>query len=166
MNFNQFAAPAAPQRAYAAPFRNRFEIKAEPNTPGAESRTNKNGEIKYFIPLKVIEGTLQEIRRWDGKYDPELRFTIRGADGDLLIVSCPWNGNVSQRFLNCLPNINYRKPIRFEIDGREDNGAYIQKLFISQDGTNIKNAFTRENPNGKPEWKPVTINGRKEYDRG
>lgn len=166
MNYSQFAAPAAPQRAYAAPFRDRFEIRADANAPGAQSRTNKNGKTVYFIPMKAVTGFLADVERWDGEFDPALKITLRsGQDGDLLVISCPWSGNVASRFLCCLANIDPARPVTLEIAGHEKDGAFVQNLFISQDGKQIRQAYTKENPNGKPAWQPVTVNGKVTYDR-
>lgn len=166
MNYSQFAAPAAPQRAYAAPFRDRFEIRADADTPGAQSRTNKNGKTVYFIGLKAVTGYLADVERWDGEFDPALKITLRSApDGDLLTISCPWAGNVATRFLYCLENIDPTRPVTMEIAGHEKDGAFVQKLFISQDGQQLRQAYTKESPNGKPAWQPVTVNGKVTYDR-
>ncbi|MDR1023299.1 MAG: hypothetical protein LBL94_08535 [Prevotellaceae bacterium] len=141
-------------------------IKRVPEgTPGATQRTNKAGASVHEVRYDHVIGILQEIGVSEGgPYGPQWLFTLQdGAESYRLQVG--ENTRELTSLLLALPGCDFRNPISISpYDFTDSDGKKRSGVTLKQAGRKVPWFFTRENPNGLPELKPVTIDGKETWD--
>lgn len=143
-----------------------FTTKANEGQEGAMKRTTKTGNVVWYHPHRAISGFITSVRKqekeWEGKKLVSLLITFED-DGKDYILTLPWKSNAASRFFICMENIDFKQKIRCEIATYNDK----QYLFFkyNNNDTNIPAKYTKDNPNGKPEWEWVEIDGEKKPNR-
>jgi len=132
--------------------------------PDAVERTNKLGNVVHEIHVNAIDGTLTDLHTKDGDYGLELIATVSDKDGNY-IIQMPFKSSTAKIFMTLLPNVDFSKPLEISVaQTKKEDGKTRDVLFVKQDGTNIKWAYTKANPNGLPPMVEKTKLGKKEWD--
>lgn len=107
---------------------------------------------KYIEKYDLLEAIIYKIE-W---YDTEQRYDTRyrgwkihlDANGKKGVLDLPFDTRVSSRFMKLAENIDYTKPVEFRAwkDTRSDSTA----LFVGQDGKNVPQKYTRDEPGDLP----------------
>lgn len=119
------------------------------------------GRTVYIREYDHIYGYLTEIKTVDKETLEGLKYRVfqfvfdNGA-GVELVLEVPVKSDFVARFAKCCPNIDFRRPLF--IKSFPDRSTHLPVIIIQQDGEKIEQAFTREKPNGLPQWErdPVT----------
>lgn len=119
------------------------------------------GRTVYIREYDHIYGYLTEIKTVDKETLEGLKyrvfqFTFDNGAGVELVLEVPVKSDFVARFAKCCPNIDFRRPLF--IKSFPDRSTHLPVIIIQQDGEKIEQAFTREKPNGLPQWErdPVT----------
>jgi hypothetical protein len=117
--------------------------------------------------LKIADGHICDTKNTNlgnyiGGYIKKLEFKTVTTDTttiELLEITISWEQEVYQLNLPldttgrglmlCLPNIDYTKALEINCAKNEAGYSYI---WVSQNGKNVTNYWTKENPKNKPEW--------------
>lgn len=132
---------------FITPFNGRFEIRCDEGTEGAESRVNRNGRTVHFVATNSLSGFLTDADKYTGEYGSYLRLFLT-RDGDQYRLTLPWKGNMAGCFLACMENIDFTKSVQIDISTYNDRNY----LFFKQGGHRVPAKYTKETPNGRPEW--------------
>jgi len=156
---NDFIAKSKP-KVFCQTFNGVFEIRVTKDTPGAQHRVNRADKDVWYLPAKSICGFIVDADKRETAFGPTLEIVLERGNGMELIFSTPWKGNVAGGFLNRMVNIDFGAEVQLDIAGGER-----QTLFIKQRGKNVPVAYTRENPNGRPDWEKIETPDGVFFDR-
>ena len=130
--------------------------RVDKDTEGAIERVNKLGNTVYEKFYDSFTGTLVSIKVQDGAYGKTWNFGL-SDNGEMYTLQLSYSNSFATQFLKMLPNIDVTKPIRISPSTKLVDGKNQSSLFINQNGTPIKHAYTKENPNGLPDMKQVLV---------
>lgn len=107
---------------------------------------------KYFKYYNAVEGLVNSVVWYDtkDKYEVQYRgFKVNmDVDGQSVVLDLGFGSKPYDVFVRVAPNVDWSKPVKFSAwKGDDDKQAFV----LWQDGSALKYAFTRENPNGCPE---------------
>jgi hypothetical protein len=104
-------------------------------------------------------GKLVGIKTKDSEWGKQWLFSFQDK-GDVYILQMPYSNGLATAFLKMLPNVDVTKEMKVTPSTKEIEGKKRSSIFINQDGVAIKHAYTKDNPNGLPEWEQVVIKGQ------
>lgn len=149
--------------------------RPEMDIPDLIERTNKNGEKVYEVHQDYITGRIVSCEiKVDEEYGDKLMimFNTRGTK---TLVQVPFDSAYGRGFLNKMLNIDVSKDVRlapYEFLDRSATATGDPKkdtkrgISIEQNGIKVAPLYTKENPNGLPELKQVTLNNKPVWDSG
>lgn len=141
----------------------KFCQRVPEGTPGAQTRTNKMGNIVHEKFYDNFTGKLVGIKTQDGSYGKSWIFSFKDG-GEIYNLQLSYSNSFATAFLKMLPNVDLSKEMKVSPSVKEVDGKDKSSLFINQDGIAIKHAFTREHPNGMPDMEQVTVKGQQVWD--
>lgn len=133
-------------------------LQVASDTPGAESRINKNEKEVWEIKSDWIEGHITDIKVVDKTDWIEWQVFINDR-GEKWILSFPYSGGSATGFLSRIEACDFTKPIRvcpYWIPKEDDPTNHRAYLGLYQDNgdTKIESQYTKENDyNGLPQLK-------------
>ncbi len=146
-----------------------WELNCDEGEPGAVPKTTSDG-LKYVKYFKKVRGRITGIRtkevEWtdDGGKSRTSRFLCIDLvhKGDKASLSMNLTSIAALSFMKVVERIDPSKEVSMSI---ADSGTYYS-VIVKQDGEYLKHAYTKDNPNGLPEAKPVELpDGGLGYDR-
>ena len=153
------------RRSFADIFEGKFElaVKSMDEHPDARQRVNKAGKTVFGVVVGSLCGRIADVDCTENEYGAKLLVTL-AVGGDELLIRMPFDSAQAFGVLNVLPRIDFSADV--ELIARPGDGKGRAALFVKQGGQVLKHAFTRENPNGRPDWVPHTMgDGRVVYDK-
>jgi hypothetical protein len=148
---------------YITIFGGKFAQRVPDGTEGAITRTNKLGKTVTEKFYDHFTGKLESIKVQDGTYGKTWNFGFRDSK-ELYILQLSYSNSFATAFLKMLPNIDLTKEMKLSPSTKEVDGKNKSSLFVNQDGTAIKHAYTKDMPNGMPDMEQVIIKGEKVWD--
>lgn len=148
---------------YITIYQGRFTQSVPEGTPGAVSRTNKNGKVVHEKYYDSFVGKLVGIKTQDGAYGKNWMFSFKDKE-DVYILQLGYSNNYAVSILKMLPNINLAEEMKVSPRSEEKDGKTQTSLFINQNGVAIKHAFTKDHPNGIPQWEQIIVKGIPTWD--
>lgn len=139
--------------------------KVKSDTPGAVSRTNKNGETVYEINHDKLTGKISSIKVEEhDQFGKQIRIVVDDDQQYLLTISM--RGGYGTGFLFRMMNVDFSKEVTFVpyLIPQEDSKPDKAVLVLYQDDKKVESFFTKENKNGLPELEPITVKGKKTWD--
>lgn len=128
-------------------------------TENSVSRINKKGVEVWELQWNFVEGKIERVDTKDGDYGKQWEITL--WDGvKHWTLRLPYSSRTAKAFLCCLPNVDLSKPVRIQSAIKDDK----QSLFVSQDGSALKWAFTKAEPNGLPKMEKIKVKGNEVWD--
>lgn len=122
---------------------------------------SKKGKVTYIREFDHIYGYLVNVRSHEeetleGLKYRTMHFTFDNGSGNEIVLVVPLTSEFVARFAKCAPNFNFQKPIFIKVF--PDRKTHTPVVIFQQGGENVPQAFTREKPNGLPQWEhdPVT----------
>lgn len=148
-------------KKYVSIIKGQFSLKCDQDTPGASSRENKNGDLVYELLYDQLEGVITNIEFVKGKYGEKIDVTIK--DSEEVVLNISWKDfSVRDRFIKCLPNVNFCQPIVFKTF-QNDQGKTVFLMY--QEGQLIKQKWTKDNPGDFPQPKQTkNFDGSTKWD--
>lgn len=142
----------------------KFCQRVDPSTPGAIARVNKLGNTVHEKFYDSFTAKLVGIKTQDSQaYGTNWVFSFKDK-GDVYQLQLSFSNSFATAFLKMLPNIDLEKEMKLQPVTKEVDGKTKSSLFVTQNGVNVKHAYTRENPNGLPDMKQITLKGQLIWD--
>lgn len=141
----------------------RFTKRVNETTAGATQRINKLGKAVWEKYYDSFTGKLINIRTQDSPYGKQWVFDFKDKE-DIYHLTLSYSNGFASTFLKILPNIDVTKEIKVSTSTKEVDGKKKSSLFINQNGVALKHAFSKENPNGLPQWEKVMVKGVEVWD--
>lgn len=151
---------------YITTYDGNFSIKVKEGTVGAITRTNKVGKTVHELYYPRFTGKLVDIRKKedDKGYGPSWIFTFVDAE-DKYFLQLPYSDRSASTFLKILPNVDLEKEMTLSISSKvNEKGKKETSFFVNQDGNSLKHFYTKDNPNGLPQWEQVPVKGVLTWD--
>ncbi len=148
---------------YITIYQGKFSQSVPENTPGAVTRTNKNGKVVHEKYYDNFTGKLIGIKTQDSPFGKNWVFSFKDKE-DIYLLQLGYSNNYAVSILKMLPNIDLSKEMKVSPKSEEKDGKTQTSLFINQDGTPVKHAFTKDTPNGIPQWEQITVKGIPTWD--
>lgn len=148
---------------YITIFNGKFTQSVPEGTTGAVTRINKNGKTVHEKYYDSFTGKLVGIKTQDGAYGKNWLFSFKDRE-DIYNLQLGYSNNYAVSILKMLPNINLDIEMKVSPKSEEKDGKTQTSLFINQNGTPVKHAFTKDNPNGIPQWEQITVKGVPTWD--
>lgn len=137
--------------------------RLQTKTPDAIERVTKEGKLVYEEFYKGWKGKITNIKTRENDYGKSWMIELTDEFG-VYFLQMPYSSGYSASFLKALPNVDLTKDVtltpKLTIEGEKKRST----MFISQDGTGIKWAYTKDNPNGIPELKQIKVKGKTTWD--
>ena len=133
-----------------------------PTTTSIE-RVNKVGNTVHEEYYQGWEGIITAITTKESEYGKNWEVTLQDDD-TTAILSMGYSSGYSAAFLKTLPNVDLSKPVTLSPKLTMNGDKKKAIMFVNQNGSAIKWAFTRDNPNGIPELKKIKVKGKDTWD--
>lgn len=150
-------------KTYAHIYKGKITLEVPEGTEGAVTRVNKNGREVSEVFFDSYEGTLIDITTGNGNYGKYWLFTFEDQ-GEEFTLQSSYSDSYAKALLKSLPNIDVKKPFKITPEMKTENGDTKTALYINQNGEGVKWAYTKENPNGLPQWEKITVKGEEKWD--
>ncbi len=141
----------------------KFCQRVPEGTPGAVTRVNKMGKTVHEKFYDNFTGRLVGIKTQDGEYGQSWIFSFKDKE-DVYNLQLSYSNSFATAFLKMLPNVDLTKEMKVSPSTKEVDGKPKSSLFINQNGSPLKHAYTRKVPNGMPDMEQVTVKGQQVWD--
>lgn len=141
----------------------KFSIRVPEGTKGAIARVNKLGKTVHEVFYDSFTAKLINIRTRDGEYGKSWEFDFRDGS-ETYTLQLSYSNSYATNLLKILPNVDLTKEMKIQPSQKIEDGKTKSSLFVSQDGTTLKHAYTKDKPNGLPQMVKVKIKGQEVWD--
>ena len=131
-------------------------------TDGAVERINKKGDTVHELYSNYVDGLIVGGRIKAGEFGQTVEIDLED-EGEVFNVQIPVpdvgkKGDIFMSFGKCCPNIDPTAVLFMGLGGDKSSGRPF--LFMKQHDQIIHPAFTKENPNGMPQWEKKEVMGK------
>lgn len=148
---------------YITILQGKFCQRVKDGTEGAVKRTNKIGKVVSEKFYDSFTAKLIDIKIADGTYGKTWNFYFVDQK-ETYILQLSYNNSLANTLLKILPNVDLTKELKLSPSQKEENGKVKTSLFVNQDGVALKHFYSKDNPNGLPQWKQIVVKGEKVWD--
>lgn len=148
---------------YITIYNGKLSTRVAEGTPGAMQRVNKLGKTVFEKFYDSFTGKLVGIKTQDSPYGKNWMFSFKDK-AEVYHLQLPYSNSYAKAFLKMLPNINLAEEMQVSPSVKEVDGKSKSSLFVKQAGEWVKQAYTKEVPNGLPQMKQVMIKGQQVWD--
>jgi len=153
-----------------------FTRRVEEGTPGAVASTLKKGpnegKLVHELHCNAIEGALVSFHIDESPWGKQWKITLditTGEDGveEFVVISTGYDNSHAVMLLKRLENLDLSKDVLVRTGAGKDKetGRDFSYTTFYQDGVKVAPAYTKEEPNGLPEFKKLVVNGQTVYDK-
>jgi hypothetical protein len=132
-------------------------------TEGAVSRINKAGREVFEMFYDSLEGTITGVGTKESDYGKFLVVQVE-SNGVNYQLEMNFSSGYSASFLKTLPNVKLSDRVQITPKLTIEGDKKKSVCFLNQNGSGLKWAFTRENPNGMPELVKIKVKGKDTWD--
>ena len=140
----------------------KWTIRVPEGTAGAVSRENKLGVEVHELQYSYVDGMIVDGRMKSGEYGTTLELDLQD-DGTLYNVQIPVPaaGKIGDYFMSfgkCAPKLDATKKLFLGLGF--DKTRQQPFLYLKQGGESIHSAFTKDAPDGMPQWEKKEVMGK------
>ncbi len=141
-----------------------FAKKVSEDTVGAVATKKQDGTVYHELRRDFFTGKLKrvEIKTHD-EYGDFLKLRVI-ANGKEYSIEMDFDSGYAFGFLSTVPNIALEDAFLMSPSYKEEDGKKRSRMFIQQNGSWLKQYFTRDTPNGLPELKKIKVKGKETWD--
>jgi len=144
----------------------RWTLRVPEGTEGAVERVNKVGDTVNELQFSYVDGYVAGGRIKQGQFGSTVEIDLQDGDETYLVqIPVPEAGGIGDYFMSfgkACPNIDPTKKLFLGLGyDREDDRSF---LYLKQDGNTVHSAFTKENPNGMPQWEKKEVMGKVKWN--
>jgi hypothetical protein len=132
-------------------------------TEGAVSRINKAGREVFEMFYDSLEGTITGVGTKESDYGKFLVVQVE-SNGVNYQLEMNFSSGYSASFLKTLPNVKLSDRVQITPKLTIEGDKKKSVCFLNQNGSGLKWAFTRENPNGMPDLVKIKVKGKDTWD--
>ncbi len=148
---------------YITIYQGKFSQNVPEGVEGSVTRVNKNGKTVHEKYYDSFTGKLVGIKTQDGAYGKNWVFSFKDNE-EVYNLQLGYSNNYAVSIIKMLPNIDLTQEMKVSPKSEEKDGKTQTSLFINQNGVAIKHAFTKDKPNGIPQWEQITVKGVPTWD--
>lgn len=127
-------------------------------------RVNKTGKTVHEEFYKGWKGRITDVRVKDHPdYGKFWNVTLADESGEA-VLQMNYSSGYSSAFLKTLPNVDLDSDVTITPKLTIEGDKKKTSVFITQHGTPLKWAFTKDNPNGLPDLKQIKVKGKITWD--
>lgn len=141
----------------------KFAVRTKEGEPGAVQRVNKLNNTVWEKFYDSFTAKLVNIRTRDSQYGKSWEFDFKDA-GDIWTLQLSYSNSYAKNLIKILPNADLAQEMKLQPSSKVEDGKTKSSLFVSQNGTTLKHAYTRTNPNGMPDMEEILVKGAKQLD--
>ena len=132
-------------------------------TSSSVMRTTKDNRIVHEEFYNGWLGKITDIKTRETDYGKEWNVTL--DDGTVkAVLQFKYSSGYAASFLKALPNVELNQPVTISPKLTIDGDKKRTTLFVNQNGSAVKWAYTKENPNGCPGLKQIKVKGQTTWD--
>ena len=132
-------------------------------TKDSKERVNMNGKTVHEEHYDYIDGIITDIQIRDGDYGKSWNINL-DDDGQQQVLQMPYSSGYSNSFLKTLPNVDLNSKVKLIPKLTVENDKKKTTLFVNQNGSAIKWAFTKDHPGDLPQLKQIKVKGKITWD--
>lgn len=132
-------------------------------TETSKQRTTKDGRVVNEEHYNGWMGKIINIQTRESEYGKEWQVEINDGTSTV-ILSFKYSSGYAASFLKALPNVDFTKQVTLTPKVTVDGDKKRTTLFLNQNGSAIKWAYTKDNPNGCPGLKQIKVKGQTTWD--
>lgn len=126
-------------------------------------RTTKEGKVVYEEFYKGWSGFITNVKAVDTDYGKKWNVEINDENGKA-ILQFNYSSGYASSFLKALPNVVLERAVAIKPNVTMIGDKKRTTIFLEQDGSAVKWAYTKDNPNGLPPMRLVKIKGVESWD--
>ena len=154
------------QRTFLSIMKGKLVMRVDEGTDKAVTRTNKMGNTVHELYFTSLEGYLVYINTNEhDEYGKSWAIGIQ--DGETLYeVQLGYTSGYAMGFLKRVESVEFTQKIKLVpyYIPKEGTDKHNAVLVIYQGSNKVEANYTKDNPNGLPNWEKVTINNKEEWD--
>jgi hypothetical protein len=132
-------------------------------TASSKERVTKEGKIVHEEFYHGWSGKITDIRTRTSDYGKDWNVTIE--DGEIkAILQMKYSSGYASAFLKTLPSVDLSQDVQLMPKAETIDGKTKTTMFVKQNGSAIKWAFTKDNPNGLPPMRKIKVKGVDVWD--
>lgn len=118
-----------------------------------------------------LEGTITDLSfktdEFEGQKIKKLVIKLVDDESETYVLSIPFESGYTSSLIGFIKNADLSKPITLSPSAKEKpDGKSERRIFVRQNGENLKSFYTKDNPNGLPSMKKVVKkSGKVEWDK-
>lgn len=128
----------------------------------SKSDTTK-GKVSYVRIVKRLKGYIvgfqsRQHETLEGKKYRVAQIVFDNGQGKKAMIVCPIDSEFVSRFAKCVENMNLAMPVEVSVFRDKQRGKTSVAFY--QNGQKVDQKYSKENPNGIPEWKTNPMTGK------
>lgn len=133
--------------------------------PNVVERINKNGKTVHEKHYDSFVAKLVGIKVVDSPIGKAWSFEFQDKE-EVYKLQFQYASPVASAFLKILPNVNLEKEMKLSMSMQKDEktGKDKTSLFVNQNGSALKQFYSKDRPNGIPDMKQITVKGEQVWD--
>ena len=148
----------------------KWTLRVPEGTEGAVERAltkgDKKGEIVHELQFGYVDGDVKGGSIKSGQYGSTVEILLVDDDEEYNVqIPVPDAGDIGDYFMTfgkACPNIDPTKKLFMGLGYDRDGDRSF--LYLKQDGQTVHAAFTKDNPNGMPEWEKKEVMGKTKWN--
>ncbi len=141
---------------YVGTFGSKFVIKVSEDTEGAVTRVTKSGEKRAELQYNQLSGHIVSVEHKVSPFGLALVIELQDGD-DHYTFSLPATSNHAINFYKRMENINYNKPVAFQLWEYD-----YPFLAVMQGGKLVDKRYENDQI---PKWEEKEVNGQMVWDK-
>lgn len=153
-------------RTFLQIMKGKLIMKVDEGTDGAIARVNKMNNTVHELYFKSLEGHLVYINTKEHE-EYGKSWGIGLQDGEVVYeVQVNYTSGYAMGFLKRIESVELTQKIKIcpYYIPKEGTDKHTETLVIYQNGNKIESNYTKDNPNGLPEWEKITVNNEVKWD--
>lgn len=141
-----------------------FRLQVPEGTEGSVKRVKKTGDEVSELSFSSLSGYIKNISFEDTENFGRRVNIVVESDKDYKL-SLGYADGLACNFYKILPNVDPALPVRINLSNEiKPDGKTKTSLFINQNDTPVKWAYTKDNPNGIPSYEQIKVKGQDTWD--
>lgn len=156
------------QRTFLSIMKGKLVMRVEEGTEKAITRTNKMGNTVHELYFTSLEGYLVYINTKEHE-EYGKSWAIGIQDGESLYeVQLGYTSGYAMGFLKRVESLEFTQKLKLVpyYIPKEGTDKHNAVLVIYQGGNKLESNYTKDNPNGLPNWEKITVNNEEQWDSG
>jgi len=144
----------------------KWTLRVPEGTEGATERVNKVGDTVHELYFSYVDGMVVGGRIKQGQFGNTVEIDLKDEGETYQVqIPVPEAGGIGDYFMTfgkCCRNIDPTKKLFFGLGNDKEKDRSF--MYLKQDGNTIHAAFTKDDPNGMPQWEKKEVMGKTKWN--